>query len=85
MRKVLIISFTDLKKDPRVNRQIRFLKDRYEVSTVGLESAEEEYVVFYRLERRSTSFFSNVKKALFCKIKLFEKVYWDTYNIQFYL
>ncbi len=85
MRKVLIISFTDLKKDPRVNKQIRFLKDRYEVSTIGLESAEEEYVVFYRLERRDTSFFSNVKKALFCKIKFFEKVYWDTYKFDFLL
>ena len=80
MKKVLIICFTDLEKDPRVKRQIMFLKDKYEVSTVGLKSAKEENVVFYLIERKSTSFFNNVKRALFCKFKMFEKVYWDTYK-----
>lgn len=83
MKKILIISFTDQKNDPRVNRQIRFLKDKYKVSTVGLKNAKIENVIFYLLERKKGSFFSKVKKAILCKIKKFEKVYWDTY--EFYI
>lgn len=81
-KRVLIISFTDLKNDPRVNRQIRFLKDKFEVSTVGLKNVEEDNVVFYPIERKSTSFFYYVKKALLCKFKMFEKVYWETYKFK---
>ncbi len=80
MKRILIISFTDQRSDPRVNRQIRFLKDRYTVSTIGLQSAEERNVVYYPIERKPTSFFRNVKKAILCKIKDFERVYWDTYK-----
>ncbi|MFT7641012.1 MAG: hypothetical protein ACI9G1_002756, partial [Pirellulaceae bacterium] len=30
-KKVLVVSFTDLERDPRVNRQLRFLRDYYQV------------------------------------------------------
>ncbi len=82
MKKVLIICFTDLEKDPRVIRQIRFLKDKFEVSAVGLKSADEDNVVFYPIERSPASFLQNVKKAFLFKIRLFEKVYWDTYKYE---
>jgi len=36
MFKILIISFSDLYSDPRVNRQIRFLSDHYSVTTLGI-------------------------------------------------
>ena len=42
MKKLLVISFTDLKKDPRVRRQIAFLKDFYEISAIGLSDPEIE-------------------------------------------
>ena len=35
MKRVLIISFSDLAADPRVDRQIGFLKDRYEIVAAG--------------------------------------------------
>jgi hypothetical protein len=35
MKTILIISFTDLGRDPRVNRQIRFLKDDYNIIAAG--------------------------------------------------
>ena len=35
---------------------------------------------FYPIERKSTSFISNIKRAFFCKIKMFEKVYWEHYK-----
>lgn len=36
MQTVLVVSFTDLERDPRVNRQIRFVRDRYRVIAAGL-------------------------------------------------
>ncbi len=57
MKKILIISFTDQKNDPRVNRQIMFLKDKYIVSTVGLKSTEEENAGFYNLKRKPVSLY----------------------------
>lgn len=80
MKKILIISFTDQRCDPRVNRQIKFLAGKYVIYTVGLRSTEKENVIFYPLERKKNSFFRNVKKAMLCKIKEFERVYWDTYK-----
>ncbi len=79
MKKVLIISFTDQRCDPRVNRQIKFLVGKYEIYTIGLRSAEEKNIIFYPLERKKNSFLRNVKKAVLCKINEFERVYWDTF------
>lgn len=82
MKKILIISFTDQRCDPRVNRQIKFLAGKYVIYTVGLRSTEGENVVFYPLERKKNSFFRYVKKAMLCKIKGFERVYWDAYGFE---
>ncbi len=55
--KILIVSFADLSKYPQVKRQITFLKSKYEVSTVGLKSTEEENVGFYNLKRKPVSLY----------------------------
>jgi hypothetical protein len=43
---ILIIAFSNLATDPRVNRQIRFLRDTYRVIAVGLAHPEVEGVEF---------------------------------------
>jgi len=43
---LLIIAFSNLATDPRVNRQIRFLRDTYRVIAVGLAHPEVEGVEF---------------------------------------
>ena len=58
-KKILIISISDLKNDPRVNRQIHFLKDSFKVYTLGLKDPEIIGTVFFQLE---------VKKAHFLRI-----------------
>ena len=35
MKTALVLSFSDLATDPRVNRQIRFLRGRYRLITAG--------------------------------------------------
>ncbi|MBO6523477.1 MAG: glycosyltransferase [Balneolaceae bacterium] len=47
MKRILVISFTDLKNDPRVNRQLLRLNKSYDVSCVGLKSPEIEGVKYY--------------------------------------
>jgi glycosyltransferase involved in cell wall biosynthesis len=46
MKKIIIISFTDLKNDPRVNRQIRHLSKRFAVTAFGLKDPQVENVTF---------------------------------------
>jgi Glycosyl transferases group 1/Glycosyl transferase 4-like domain len=49
MSTVLILSFSDLARDPRVNRQIRFLTGLYDVLAAGFESPQIDGVRFIRL------------------------------------
>jgi len=58
-KRILIISISDLKNDPRVNRQIHFLKDNFKVYTLGLKDPEINGVTFYQLV---------IKKALFLRV-----------------
>ena len=58
-KKILIISISDLKNDPRVNRQIHSLKDNFEVYTLGLKNPEINGVNFHQLV---------IKKAFFLRI-----------------
>jgi hypothetical protein len=46
MKTILIIAFSNLARDPRVNRQIRFLRDTYRVIAAGLAHPEVEGVEF---------------------------------------
>jgi len=39
-RKICVISFSDLRNDPRVRRQIFALKDKYDVTALGLEKSD---------------------------------------------
>jgi hypothetical protein len=49
MSRVLVISFTDLARDPRVDRQIGFLRRRYEVLAAGLGKPADDDVPFIDL------------------------------------
>lgn len=47
--RVLIISFSDLERDPRVNRQIHFVRDGYEVIAAGLADPKIDGVQYISL------------------------------------
>ena len=58
MKTILILAFSNLAVDPRVNRQIRFLMDTYRVIAVGLAHPEVEGVEFIpvtKIKRRYPS------------------------------
>jgi SAM-dependent methyltransferase/glycosyltransferase involved in cell wall biosynthesis len=79
MKKILIIAFTDLQNDPRVYRQIRYLKHNYHVSTVGLEPAQIEGVSFHQIISQTRFPLTRLRRALEYKVGRFEKLYWSLY------
>lgn len=76
MKKILIISFTDLKRDVRVNRTIRFLNGEYDVSTVGLIDPGIDAVKFYPIEKPLVSYIGKVKRCMLYGFGMFEESYW---------
>lgn len=82
MKKVLIISFTDLSSDPRVNRQIRFLKDEYKVIAVGKKSPEIEGVDFIDCGRIVKTWKEKVRDVFKLLGGYYESYYWSANHIK---
>jgi len=76
--KVLVISFTNLANDPRVKRQIRFLKKmQHEVTALGEESPNIEGVRF--ISSKHGNPFKKIKlpiRALKALLGFYESLYW---------
>jgi len=82
MNAILIIAFTNLKKDPRVSRQIDYLKKDYQLTTVGLASPEVKGVEFYKISPLKRPMLSRIKRAFVYKLHRFEPLYWSLYDFQ---
>jgi len=83
-KKILIISISDLKNDPRVNRQIHFLKDDNKVYTLGLKDPEIDGIVFFKLIVKKMHFL-RIFFALFTFLKRYDLIekFIIKYKIQF--
>jgi len=57
MKTIVILSFSDLATDPRVNRQIRFLRENYRVIAVGLKDPQVENVQFIQIIKKRVFFY----------------------------
>lgn len=81
-KKILIISASDLKNDPRVYRQIEFLKDDYDIKTFGLNDPEIEGVKFvkFRFNKSVLSRLVILFFRLFRLYGIFEK-FWLKYKL----
>lgn len=82
MKKVLIISFTNLESDPRVNRQIRFLKDNYEVTALGLKDPNIDGVKFIDCGRVAKTKGEKLKGMFKLLSGRFEQYYWCNVQIE---
>lgn len=62
MKKILILSFSVIRSDPRVMRQIRLLENdgRYKVSVAGFGQSPEANIEFFELFRPSSTFLDKV-------------------------
>lgn len=73
MKKILIICFSDLYRDPRPNRQIKALSKEYEVTAIGYAPPKVEGVRFIQYIGE----FNKFKDNLMLKLGQFEQVYWQ--------
>ncbi len=76
--RVLILVFSDLQKDVRVNRQIRFLKEEYRVEVVGYSDPGIEGVVYHPTSRPyGRRIIDRIRKYAVPGLGLYEVYYWN--------
>jgi len=77
---MLIISFSDMKNDPRVFRQLKLFKDYFQVTAIGFKDPEFEGVDFHHIIVKNKTPLRNLKRALFLKTRMFNKYYSETFD-----
>lgn len=75
MKKILIISFSNIYSDPRVMRQVRLLEHLYDVTVVGFGQKPDANIHFVGLLQLE-SFFQKLQRAMMRLLGLFETQYW---------
>ena len=79
---VLIVAFSNLKRDPRVARQIRWLRDRCTVTALGIGDPEIEGVTFVPVARRSPRPPDKLALAARLKTRRFASVHERIYDFE---
>jgi glycosyltransferase involved in cell wall biosynthesis len=82
LKHVLVISFSDLATDPRVNRQIRLLATRYRVSAVGAADPRIDGVDYFHVPQIPKSPLFKAAGAMLLKLGRFERYYWMDRRVQ---
>lgn len=77
MKKILIVSFTNLATDPRVNRQIRFLSENNQVIAVGLANPNIANVDFIPLTPTQKQLAQKSISGLQLITRQYESYYWS--------
>jgi hypothetical protein len=77
LKRLLIVSFSDLAVDPRVNRQVRLLRDRYHVTAAGYADPGVAGVEFVRIPWVAPSPVEKLCAAAKLKSGQYERFYWS--------
>jgi glycosyltransferase involved in cell wall biosynthesis len=76
--RILIVAFTDLGRDPRVYRQIHFLKEEYAVTAAGLGDPQIPGVRYIPIPGGRNAFWKRNWDRFLLKARCFERVYWSS-------
>ncbi|HSK72880.1 MAG TPA: glycosyltransferase [Pyrinomonadaceae bacterium] len=77
-KKILIICFTHLHRDPRILRQISWLRENYEITTLGFSPSNVEGVRHIPFEpERNSRLAVKLKRAAQYFTKDYESFYWN--------
>ena len=79
MKKILLISFSIISRDPRVMRQIKILSDRYDVSVAGYGDKPDAVISFFKMENPSTGKFGKILSAAKLLLSLYNRFYYTKY------
>jgi hypothetical protein len=82
LKKVLVISFSSIRSDPRVMRQVRLLESDYDVTVAGLGAKPEANIRFVEIIKPRVSVFRKAVWALKLIAGAFESYYWSQYHVQ---
>jgi hypothetical protein len=83
-KKILVICFSHLNTDPRVHRQLIFLKNLYNVTAAGFSSPGVDGVKFIRLDEniKRKNMKGKILSAINLKTGRFKQFYWSSSRIQ---
>ena len=82
MKKILVISFSDLRHDARVARQIEFIKDKYEVSVICYQGIQNYGYQIIPIEKTQFTQQHKLFSSLFLVTRLFKKAYSLLYQVE---
>lgn len=82
-RKVCVISFSDLGSDPRVRRQLFALKDRYDMTALGLNKSEIEDISEFIIPDTRTFWGRTDSRLAFLFARLWKRLYKHYVNIKY--
>lgn len=82
MKRILIISFSDLNSDPRVKRQIINLKDLYDVSAAGFGDLRIGGIRFIKLKPNIYHLTWRLVRGLLVFLGFYELVYWNSIPVK---
>jgi glycosyltransferase involved in cell wall biosynthesis len=80
MKSILIIAFSDLNHDARVNRQINFLKDTYDLSVASFSHSSVKHVKPIQLQRVKPGIFAKIIGGVALLITAYRLAYKIIYN-----
>jgi Glycosyltransferase Family 4 len=77
MKRILIISFSLIRSDPRVMRQVRLLEMNYRVTVSGFGPRPDADIEFIEIEKPRVSFLQKAIWAMKLFSRLFDSYYWN--------
>jgi glycosyltransferase involved in cell wall biosynthesis len=81
MKNILVISFSDLRRDARVDRQLRNLRPHYRVSAAGYGAPELEGIDFTLLRPQPKLWMWRGAGALRILLRRYERYYWNRSDV----
>ena len=81
MKQILVLCFTDLSRDARVDRQLRSLQSQYRVSAAGYGAPKLEDIDFVLLQPRPKPWLGRGLGALRILLRRYERYYWNRSDV----
>lgn len=82
MKKILIVSFSQIHSDPRVMRQVRLLESLYDVTVAGFGKKPDANIQFISLDYVQSGKLDKLFQGLILLLGLFETRYWRLPYVQ---
>lgn len=81
---ILIVSFSEISKDPRVKRQISVLNDRYDVVVFGYGSPPSEKCKFHSIPSKNMGIIKKLFIRFLMIFRAYESAYWINDAVKYF-